>query len=135
MIRILLVDDDRMSLRSLGDFLTTAGFAVDALQCPQTALAVTQVRTYDLIVSDYQLPEMNGIDIIRKVKTEQPSIKSILYTGYFTKATVDAARAAGIDRFFSKPIRIKEMISAIHKLTRKTGVDSTHNTINEEKRT
>jgi len=116
MIKLMIIDDDEMSLLSLKNFLTTEGFYVEAFANPLEALEAAHNLEFDLIASDYRLPNMNGIALISRIREFQPEIKSILFTGYYTESTVEAARQAQINKFFAKPIRIKELIDSINRL-------------------
>lgn len=116
MIKIMIIDDDEMSLVSLKTFLKVEGFEVEAFSNPLEALAALRNLEFDLIASDYRLPYMNGISLITKVRELNPEIKSILFTGYYTESTVKAAREAKINKFLAKPIRIKELINSIYNL-------------------
>jgi DNA-binding response OmpR family regulator len=116
MMDILLVDDDWQSLLSLGRFLSSEGHEVDGHQAPASALAACNRRTYDLIVSDHDLPDMDGVQLIQAVKARQPRIKTILYSGQFSEATLRQARLSGVDRVLGKPIYIQNLFDAIRFL-------------------
>ncbi|MFA7331322.1 MAG: response regulator [Candidatus Delongbacteria bacterium] len=115
-MNILLVDDDWLSLLSLGRFLHSEGHRVDAHQGPASALAACEKGTYDLLVSDFRLPEMDGLLLIKAVKGKQPQIKTILYSGQFSPATLQKAHAQGVDKVLGKPIYIQDLLAAIQSL-------------------
>lgn len=114
---ILLVDDDWQGLLGLGRFLSSEGHRVDAHQTPASALAACGSRNHDLLVSDFRLPGMNGLDLIRAVKAIQPGIRTILYSGLYTADTLDRARSQGVDKVLGKPIYIQDLLAAIRHLS------------------
>lgn len=115
-MNILLVDDDWQSLLSLGRFLSSEGHRVDAQQDPASALEACESGTYDLLVSDYRLPEMDGLELIKAVKSKQPRIKTILYSGLYSTETLQKARMQGVDKVLGKPIYIQNLLEAIQYL-------------------
>jgi len=115
-MEILLVDDDRQSLVSLGRFLSSEGHGVDGHLSPASALAACNTRTYDLIVSDQCLPTMDGVELIQAVKARQPRIKAILYSGLHSEATLRQARRQGVDWVLGKPLFIHNLFEAIRFL-------------------
>ena len=116
MMNILLVDDDWQSLVSLGRFLSSEGHKVDGHQDPLSALDACGKVTYDLLVSDYRLPDMNGLELIQAVKGRQPRIKTILSSGLVSPTTLQQARRQGVDKVLGKPIYIQELLAAIQSL-------------------
>jgi len=115
-MNILLVDDDWQSLLSLGRFLSSEGHKVDGHQDPASALAACATVSYDLLVSDYQLPDMDGLRLIQAVKDRQPRTKTILYSGLYSTAALQEARRHGVDVVLGKPIYIQELLGAIQSL-------------------
>ena len=66
---ILLVDDDWQSLLSLGRFLSSEGHRIDAHQDPASALDACRNGSHDLLVSEFRLPGMDGLQLIKAVKS------------------------------------------------------------------
>ena len=114
---ILLVDDDWHSLMSLGRFLGSGGHRIDAHQDPASALDACRNGSHDLLVSDYRLPGMDGLQLIKAVKSIQPRIKTILYSGLYSSETLQLARMQGVDKVLGKPIYIQELLAAIQCLS------------------
>lgn len=114
---ILLVDDDWQGLLGLGRFLSSEGHRVDAHQTPASALAACGSRTHDLLVSDFRLPGMNGLELIRAIRELQPGIRTILYSGLYTADTLDQARLLGVDKVLGKPLYIQDLLAAIRHLS------------------
>ena len=81
-IRILYVDDEENLLDISKLFLERSGqFNVDTVTSAPAALALLNSKNYDAIISDYQMPEMDGIEFLKKVRTSGNTIPFILFTG------------------------------------------------------
>ncbi|NMB77891.1 MAG: PAS domain S-box protein, partial [Methanomicrobiales archaeon] len=102
-IAILYVDDEE-SLRELGKtFLETGqGFCVDTAASAAAALEVLATRTYDAIISDYQMPEQNGIEFLKQVRARYGDVPFILFTGRGREAVVIEAINNGCDFYLQK---------------------------------
>lgn len=115
-ILILLVDDDEMSLKSLHSFLSSEGYQVRSFEKPSEALNSLENFRYNIILTDYSMPEMSGLKLISLIKRIYPDIYTILYTGYSTEALEYKVKEnLNVDHFIQKPLRIKELISLINK--------------------
>ena len=81
-IHVLYVDDESDLLEISKLFLERSGqFSVDIITSAPAALTQLNSKTYDAIISDYQMPEMDGIEFLKKVRTSGNSIPFILFTG------------------------------------------------------
>ena len=116
MFNLLIIDDDEMSLESLKEFLSSEGFNIYAFTSPLEALSSCEENHYDLIATDFRLPHMDGIQLIRKVRTYFPDIRTILFTGFYNEMIILKVKNENIDLFLPKPIRIQKFINAVNKL-------------------
>lgn len=106
---ILLVDDDKVILNIHTQLLTHFGFQVCAHACPQQALQQfkTQSQAYQAILTDYNMPAMNGLQLIASIHAIQPHLKAILYSGMLPTHTQDHIIT------LSKPTRIKKIVEIL----------------------
>ena len=113
--RILLVDDQLEILELLQEALTMEGFDVDACSHAREALSALDHQTYSHIISDYQLPEINGMELAVKarcvLKENMPEF--IIATGDCS-INSDSIKGNGIDRVLPKPYSLKEVITVIN---------------------
>lgn len=116
MIKILLVDDNELKLKSLRNSLRSNGYTVHAFTCSLKALEASRGNNYDLIVSDFHLACLDGIRLIQRVRSNQPQIKSILISGYITQQTLKIAYQAGVNHYVSTPIHITGFLQTIHDI-------------------
>jgi two-component system, probable response regulator PhcQ len=107
---ILAIDDDPEILQSLRRALTGIGCPVLTTEDPDQVFAILQDQPIDLLISDIDMPAMNGLELVRRVRTAHPDVVRILLTG---QATFDAARRAinegEVHRFMSKPFDPAEL--------------------------
>jgi DNA-binding response OmpR family regulator len=102
-IRILYVDDEP-SLLELGKFfLERSGrFSVDTITSALAALSLQNTKRYDAIISDYQMPEMDGIEFLKKIRSSGNTIPFILFTGRRREEVVIQALNEGADFYLQK---------------------------------
>lgn len=117
---IFVVDDEQMLLDLAEMILKPAGFQVCLFKDPTKALAeyVAAPSPPDVLVTDYAMPQMNGMDLIRECKRLRPRQRTILLSG-----TVDESIYTGSDvqpdRFLAKPYQINRLVEVIHSLIAK----------------
>jgi CheY-like chemotaxis protein len=103
MIAVLLVDDDPSLFNITRILLEKEGeISVDLCNSGYEALEILKNKSYDAIVSDYGMPEMNGIDFLREVKRRYPSVPFIMFTGQGTEQTAIDTFMSGGDSYVSK---------------------------------
>jgi DNA-binding NtrC family response regulator len=104
-ITILLVDDEEMVLTSIRSFLAIeTDYMVLTYTSPVKALQAIDHRSIDLVISDYLMPEMDGISFLAKVKEKLPQVPRILLTGYADKENaIKAINDVGLYQYIEKP--------------------------------
>lgn len=110
---ILLVDDDVDSLRILSTILDAGGFQVSVTSGGIEALEMLRHTEFRIIVTDFEMPGMNGVELARKVRERHPGAYLILVTGGDLAGVVQAARRAGISAVLSKPLDLKGLVEVI----------------------
>ncbi len=102
---IAIVDDEEMVLTSLRSFLMLeTDYEVETYRSPKKALDELKDKNLDLIVSDYLMPEMNGIEFLLEVKKLHPFATRILLTGYADKENaIKAINEVGLYQYVEKP--------------------------------
>ncbi len=120
MYSILYVDDDENLLGLNKIFMEKTGeFIVDTASSAPEALDLIPSARYDAILSDYQMPEMDGIEFLKHVRTRHGSIPFILFTGRGREDVVIEAVNNGVDYYIQKGPDLKAMIAELrHKIVR-----------------
>ena len=112
----LLVIDDDVSIRELlVEYLATRGYRVDGTSDGRIALELMRSTRYDLVLTDFQVPHRDGLDILRVARQLSPPLPTILMTGYGTVDTAVAALKEGAADFVLKPFRLKRIHEAIQQ--------------------
>jgi CheY-like chemotaxis protein len=114
-LRVMIVDDEPIVGKRLTPALAKHGFEVEAFVDPVKALARLGERTFDIVVTDLRMEEVDGIGVLEHVMESCPNTRVVLITGY---ATVEVAREAlvkGAFDFIAKPFKPKELRAVINK--------------------
>lgn len=102
---IVIVDDEEMVLTSLSSFLDLeTEYEVQAFSSVSAALEYIQSHEIDLVISDYLMPEMDGITFLAKVREIRPEVPRIILTGYADKENaIKAINEVGLFQYIEKP--------------------------------
>jgi CheY-like chemotaxis protein len=111
--RILVVDDDRDACDLIATVLGQAGYAVEVAVDGFEALATMAACRPDLVLTDLQMPGMNGIELIRRIHAVDGSVPVVLTTGAETRDLCTAANAYGAVACLTKPINLDELLWTI----------------------
>ena len=116
--RILVVDDEQPILGMVSGILSAAGYTVTARQDPAEALQdfKNDPHRYDLLITDMTMPGMTGYELATQVLELHPNLPVILCTGYSELINKKEAEAAGINRYFMKPVSSHELTAAVREL-------------------
>jgi DNA-binding response OmpR family regulator len=114
---ILIVDDQREVSRLLRSALETIEHGLDVVEAPsgEEAILESSRRKIDLLVADFRLPGITGVELTKKMQARNPAMKVILITGVTDpKIREDIARA-GADAYFTKPVPMADFLDAVER--------------------
>lgn len=112
--RILFVDDDESIRLTLPHLLAKNGFEVIALARLDDALAEIRAQRYDVLLSDLNLPEIDGgFVVIEEMRKNQPHCVNFILTGCPAQESMQRAKAHEVAHFFIKPVKIKDLVQTI----------------------
>ena len=114
--RVLVVDDDRSVSGVVAAILTDRGYIVDVASDGRSALKLVDENSYLLAVLDYQMPDMDGVEVFPSARERQPDLLGIFLTAYANINTVFPAIDAGIERVLSKPPSRRELLPVVEEL-------------------
>jgi len=115
-MKIYVVDDERIIRVSLADELRDAGYEVFEFANASSALTQLRMVTPELIITDMKMPEMSGIDFLKKVKAYNSNIYVIVMTAYSTVSTAVKAMKLGAYDYISKPFDNEEILLTIKRV-------------------
>ncbi|MGA3025252.1 MAG: response regulator [Bryobacteraceae bacterium] len=116
---ILIVDDNEMGLLARKQVLWELGHRVTVVSSAQEAIRRFISEPFDLVVTDYKMPDMDGIEIIRRARSHNPDIPIVLISG-FTNALGLNETSTGADVVLQKSAtEVSQLIRAVNRLLRK----------------
>ncbi len=113
--RILIIDDDENIRKVVSAILRDKGYDVDTAETGNQAIAKTHENTYDLMLADIRLPDMEGTELLTKVRDTTPKIRKVIVTGYPTLQNAVSAVNKGADAYIMKPFDIELMLQTIEE--------------------
>jgi len=112
---ILLVDDDKSILRTFTRILQKKGYKVDSSETGKEAIKKVESRHYDLALVDIRLPDMNGTDLLAKMKKPLQNTIKIVITGFPSLETGVKALDEGADAYLVKPVKPEDLLMFIEE--------------------
>ncbi len=113
--RILIVDDDKNIRKVLTTILEDEGYVVESVGTAKKAVERTRKKFYNLALIDVRLPDMEGIELLTKVKDTTPKMRKIIITGYPTLQNAVEAVNRGADAYIIKPFDMEKILKTIRE--------------------
>ncbi|MFH1552859.1 MAG: response regulator [Candidatus Omnitrophota bacterium] len=111
---ILLVDDDKDMCESLADVLTLdSDYNVSYTTDPLQALEMIKAKDFSLIIIDYKMPNMNGLELLKNIKKINPNPVIFMLTAFISNELIDQAKKEGANKVLSKFIWPDEILQYI----------------------
>ncbi len=120
--RILVVDDEEIARDNLVHILTKAGYRANAAADGREALAALAGDTFDLVLTDLRMPEMDGMELLTAIKRRSPEVEVIVITGYAAVDSAVAAMRLGAFTYVAKPIQVGEVLAQTAKALEKSAM-------------
>ncbi|MCD6431120.1 response regulator [Candidatus Bathyarchaeota archaeon] len=117
--RILVVDDDENIRKVLMRILEDEGYMVDTAKTGKEAVEKSRTKFYNLALIDIRLPDMEGVELLTKIRDTTPKMRKIIITGYPTLKNAVEAVNKGADAYIMKPFDMKELLSKIKEQLKK----------------
>ncbi len=103
-VRVLIVDDEMLIRWALGQALGAQGCVVTEAATAREAVLAVRAGEFDVVVSDYRLPDTTGLELLREIRALSPASHVFLITAFGTPEMVDEAMELGVCRVLEKPI-------------------------------
>jgi two-component system response regulator RegX3 len=120
--RILIVEDDPTLQYAISRLLEKDGFAVDVADDGEAGIDAARASDYDVVLLDWMLPKLSGIDVCRALRAESP-VPIIMLTAKETEANRVLGLELGADDYVTKPFSSGELVSRIRSLMRRRALD------------
>ncbi|MFZ2948020.1 MAG: sigma-54 dependent transcriptional regulator, partial [Desulfuromonadaceae bacterium] len=121
-LSILVVDDEEVIREGLHRILNDECFRVETCNSGHAAIELLQQKEFRLIITDLKMPGMNGIEVLKVVKTLQPDVPVIMVTGHATVVTAVDAMKHGAADYIAKPFTPRQILDMVERaLERNTG--------------
>jgi CheY-like chemotaxis protein len=115
-LRILLVDDDPEIAWSVGRCLTRAGFSVITCGDGAEAIPLLEAHPFDVLVTDIQMPRLNGLTLVDWVRANRPGTNVVVMTAYGSRSVQRAAVSKGVILYLEKPVDPQVLIEVLRDL-------------------
>ena len=112
---ILVVDDDKSILRTFTRILKKNGYEIDAVETGKEAIEKADMHHYDLALVDIKLPDMDGTDLLAKMKKPLQDTVKIMVTGFPSVESGVKALDEGADAYLVKPVKPEELLMLIEE--------------------
>lgn len=127
--RILIVDDEADVANALERALRIAGYDVKTALTSDAALALCNEHTFDVVVLDYIMPSMRGLELLTRIRKVQPLIRSILVSGKLdtrfdeSSLAADLKESIEVDEYLHKPVANQRLREAVQRLLAERKLD------------
>jgi len=117
--RILVVDDDESIRKVLSTILVEEGYAIDTARNGKEAINKSNEKFYNLALIDIRLPDIQGVELLSKIRDTTPKMRKIIITGYPSLQNAVEALNRGADAYVMKPFEMEKILKTIKEQLRK----------------
>jgi DNA-binding NtrC family response regulator len=130
--RILIVDDEKISLNNLAHIMKKEGYTVTAAQSGQSALQAIETETFDIVLTDLKMEKIDGMQVLKKCRQIQPNAEVIMITGYATLDSAVKAMKEGAFNYIAKPFKLDEVRSVVREAFEKIRLKQENEQLREQ---
>jgi two-component system response regulator AtoC len=125
--RILIIDDDENIRKVLATILEEEGYIVETAETGKMAIEKTGRKTYNLALVDIRLPDMEGIELLTRMRPTTPKMQKIIVTGFPTMQNAVGAVNRGADGYILKPFNVEKVLKIIEEQLKKQEDEKEYN--------
>ena len=115
-MKILLIDNDLASINNLKDAIEPGGHKCVLFQNPKEGLSAYKKDKFDVVITDFKMPEIDGIEVLKTIRAQSPNVYVILLTGYADIENAIDSVNYGAHAYFRKPVKLKGLLEVISKI-------------------
>lgn len=131
-VRILIVDDEQIALRNLQHVMEKAGYEVQGTQSGANALKLIEEKWFDIVLTDLKMEKVDGMQVLKKVKSLYPESEVIMITGYATIQTAIQAMRKGAYDYIAKPFKLDEVRKVVSEAAEKVRLKKENTTLRDQ---
>ena len=124
--RILVVDDDESIRAVLAAILEEKGYTIDAVESGNEGIEKTKTNFYNLALIDIRLPDMEGTQVLAKMKDTSPKMRKIIITGYPSVQNAVEALDKGAHAYIMKPLDMDKVLGTVEEQLKKQEEEKTY---------
>ena len=118
-VRVLVIDDDENIRKVVTAILEDEGYTVESVDTAKKGIEKSEKSFYNLALIDVRLPDMQGIELLAKLRDTKPKMRKIIVTGYPTLQNAVAAVNQGADAYVMKPFDVEKLLRTIKEQLQK----------------
>ncbi len=119
-MRVLLVEDDPTTSKSIEMMLTSAGMVLDTTDLGEDGLEIGKLYDYDIIILDLMLPDMDGFEVLRRLRASKVETPVLILSGLTEPDNKVKGFGTGADDYLTKPFNKEELVARIHAIVRRS---------------
>ena len=113
--KALVVDDEPLVTRGCRRILTEAGYEVNTTESGRTGMRLALRKHFDLVVADLKMPDLDGMELVRALRSKRPSTAIVIVTGYGTVPSAVEATKLGVSDYIEKPFTPDQITEAANR--------------------
>ncbi len=133
-MEILIVDDERVQCEMLAGFLRKQGYRPDTAENGRIALEKFKIGSFDLVLTDQRMPEMEGLQLLKEIKRLNPETVVVIMTAFGSVSSAVAAMKEGAYDYLTKPIDLDELLLLIHRIEKEINLRRENRLLREQLR-
>ncbi|MFZ2310840.1 MAG: response regulator transcription factor [Patescibacteria group bacterium] len=118
-MKLLIIEDDKNLADTLATALRGNNYSVDVVNDARIALNLIDFSKYDLLISDYLMPHLNGYELIKEIRKKYLSLPIIMLSAISESSNKTKLLDIGADDYLSKPFSVRELLSRINAVVRR----------------
>jgi DNA-binding NtrC family response regulator len=113
--RLLVVDDEAIVGKRLKQVFSKMGYEIETYTDAASGMAAMAEKPFDIVVTDLKMDGMDGMEVLKRVRSMNPRTQVIIITGYASPDTAELAQQQGVFEFLAKPFRLDELKQVISR--------------------
>ena len=131
-LTLLVVDDESSTREICKDVATDAGFQVLTATTTEEALEILDQHAIDIVLSDLQVPQIGGLELLKKIRANYPECEVIMLTQYGTIKTAIEATKLGASDYITKPFHVEELLTKLDRISHSIETDQENRLLREQ---